>query len=142
MSAPHGIRCNNPGNIRRGQTLWQGEAAQQTDPAFLVFSAPEWGLRAIAKILLSYQLHGLATVRQMIERWAPPEENDTAAYVADVADRVGVLPDDRLTLATDPARMAAMVAAIVRHENGQQPYPDDLIDHAVALAGVVAPSQS
>lgn len=135
---PRGIANCNPGNIRRTQTLWQGEAGQQPDPSFLVFAAPQWGLRAMAKILLSYQLHGLSTVRQMIERWAPATENDTEAYVQDVASAMGLLPDDRVNLASDPVRMAAMVKAIVRHENGQQPYPDDLIDHALALAGVAA----
>lgn len=131
---PRGIRNNNPGNIRRDKTLWQGEASSQTDADFLVFSEALYGLRAIAVILLHYQLLHLATVCQMVSRWAPPGENDTLAYITAVANEIGVDAHEPLDLRAHPAQLAFFVEAIVRHENGQQPYPQDLIARACALA--------
>lgn len=130
---PRGIRNNNPGNIRLGHTMWQGEAANQPDPAFITFTEPVWGLRAIARILYTYQSAGLNTVRKMVGRWAPPSENATDAYVAAVARGMGVGPDDPVDLHT-PGHMVNMVQAIVLHENGEQPYDLDIIERAVALA--------
>lgn len=128
-----GVRLCNPGNIRHSKTLWQGEADLQPDPDFVAFKAPEWGLRAVAKILLTYQRNGLNTVRKIISRWAPPNENDTEAYVRDVSKRVGVNPDEPIDL-TNAHLMCAIVKAVVRHENGQQPYADEVVTKAVALA--------
>ncbi len=128
-----GIRNNNPGNIRHSRVAWQGEADQQLDADLVTFAGPEWGLRAIAKTLLTYQARGLDTVAEMIGRWAPPSENDTAAYAADVARRLGVKADQALDI-TKPDLLARLVAAIVRHENGAQPYAAATIASAVQLA--------
>lgn len=130
---PRGIRLNNPGNIRLGKTLWQGEAEAQPDPSFITFTAPVWGLRAIARVLYHYQAMGLDTVRKMIGRWAPPSENDTEAYVRAVARGVGVNADEPVDLGV-PGHMVNIIQAIVLHENGEQPYDHELIERAVALA--------
>lgn len=137
MTDPRGIRNNNPGNIRKGTDRWNGLAPnnQQTDPAFWIFTQAAWGLRAIAVILLTYQRkHGLKTLRQMIARWAPSEENNTTAYVDDVAHRVGEDPDAEITL--DAVLLRGIVMAIVWHENAEQPYAPEVIDRAMKLAGV------
>lgn len=134
-----GLRNNNPGNLRRGSGPWLGEASAQTDPDFVVFEAPVFGLRALARTLINYQrIHGLRTLREILTRWAPPLENDTAAYVADAAARCGVGADAPISL-DDPSRLAPLVEAIVRHENGVQPYSAAEISEALALAGL-APS--
>ena len=83
-SCDRGFRNNNPTNIRLGAP-WQGMSPTQTDGSFVQFIAPQWGIRAAAKILLHYQAEGFNTVRQIINHWAPPNENDTDAYIADVA---------------------------------------------------------
>jgi hypothetical protein len=129
-----GLRNNNPGNIRRGGERWQGLApdSAQTDPAFWRFLAPEWGIRAIVRILRTYQARGLVTVRGIIGRWAPPTENDTDAYVAAVARQLNVSPDDVLTLTGD--QLITLVKAIIRHENGIQPYSDATITRGIELA--------
>ncbi len=109
-------------------------ADQSSDPRFVVFSAPIWGLRALAKVLLSYQRkYGLNTPAKIIGRWAPPSENDTGSYARQVARALGVGVDDVVDL-QDANLLARIVSAIVGHENGQQPYPDDLIEQAVRLA--------
>lgn len=129
-----GIRNRNPGNIRRSSDRWKGLAPLQSDPAFFVFEAPIWGLRATAVILRSYQRrHGLKTLTQIIGRWAPATENDTAAYVKAVARTVHVSPRATLDL-QEGSTLRDLIAAIIRHENGVQPYDIDTIDAAIDLA--------
>jgi hypothetical protein len=131
-----GLRNANPGNIRHSSTTWQGQAAEQPDPAFVTFKSPTWGIRAIAKILLTYQAKGLETVRQMILRWAPPTENDTEAYIRSVALHMGVDPDQEISFQGRPDLMLSMVEAIIRHENGSQPYSAAELKAGLLLAGV------
>lgn len=135
MALPRGIRNNNPGNIDRTAERWQGMAADQSsDPRFVVFEAPVWGLRALAKVLLSYsRKYGLRTPEAIVGRWAPPTENDTGAYARQVAKALGVGVSDAVDL-EDAGTLAVLVAAIVTHENGQLPYTSALIAQAVALA--------
>lgn len=125
-----GIRNNNPGNIRLG-TNWKGLAAQQTDGAFAQFTSPEYGIRAMTKILRTYMgAYGLRTVAGIISRWAPPNENDTTSYIETVARAVGKPASAPLT----DADLVPLIAAIIRHENGVQPYPENVIRNGVAMA--------
>lgn len=121
MSMTRGERNNNPGNIRRTPVDWKGEISG-TDKAFETFATPAEGIRALAKLLKNYQrVYGLNTVREIITRYAPASENNTAAYIRAVAARIGVGPDDRIDT-TNPDQLAALVAAIVTHENGRNIY--------------------
>lgn len=115
FGGPRGIRNNNPGNIKRTGDQWQGMAADQPDPVFVTFIAPEWGFRAMTRILRGYAAAGAHTVRAIINRWAPPSENITSAYVDDVAKRLGVGPDDPIDL---DAVLPGLLQAIALHENG------------------------
>lgn len=77
-----------------------------------------WGIRALAKVLLTYEdRHGLHTIRQLIDRWAPPIENDTSAYVDGVASDMMVNPDEPINL-HQLDKLTCMVRAISHHENG------------------------
>ena len=49
-----GLRNNNPLNIRRNSTKWQGLAEEQKDKEFFTFVAPEWGYRAALRTLRNY----------------------------------------------------------------------------------------
>ncbi len=142
---PRGIRNFNPGNIRHAKgTRWQGMSANQNDSAFVQFTGPQWGIRAIARTLITYQdKHALRTIRQIISRWAPPSENNTESYIRQVDARVGVAPDARIDV-YDYRTMRTLVEAIVRHENGPGPLPEGswygegLINEGLHLAGIVA----
>lgn len=141
MSVPRGIRNHNPGNIRRSADPWQGLAKDQNDDAFFQFAEPKWGIRALARVLISYQdRHGLRTVRAIISRWAPPVENKTSSYIDHVAHRLGVGADDPLDI-HDYRVLRGLVEAIIAHENGQQPYTDAQIDAGLVLAGVEPPER-
>lgn len=124
-----GLRNNNPGNIRRGNG-WQGLRPVQTDTAFDQFITAEWGIRALARVLKNYYAQGLTTVRAIINRYAPPSENITTAYVDAVAKSLGVGPDEKINLNT---HLFALIAAIIKHENGIQPYATMTISNGIAL---------
>lgn len=128
-----GIRNNNPGNIRKTGIKWQGMApeSEQTDKDFVVFTAPKWGIRAMARDLKTDYAQGQRTVRALINEWAPPVENNTSAYVDAVSRALGVKPDDTLTLST---HLEPLVRAIILHENAVQPYSDETIREGIALA--------
>lgn len=138
VNAPRGIRNNNPGNIRKSADKWQGMSAQQTDTAFVQFTAPVYGLRALAKLLLNYQAkYGLSTVRAIISRWAPPSENNTAAYINAVTAAMGQGADIAMDLYAKPELLAKLMRAIVAHENGaswRDYYADSLYAQAINLA--------
>jgi len=53
---PRGARLHNPGNIRHARgVIWQGQAEGQPDSDFVAFKAPEWGIRAMCRVLITYQ---------------------------------------------------------------------------------------
>ncbi|PHM36203.1 structural protein [Xenorhabdus mauleonii] len=127
-----GTRNHNPGNIRHGDK-WQGLRDTQTDKDFCQFIAPEWGIRAMLKILRTYERkYGYNTIRQMIARWAPPNENDTEGYIAFVCGKVGINSSAVIDVDNEPT-MRKLVKAIIHMENGQQPYSDAVIARAFAL---------
>lgn len=132
MGASRGIRNNNPGNIVRTTERWQGMSADQSgDSRFVVFDSPVYGIRALARVLRKYNAAGLNTVQAIINRWAPPVENDTSAYARAVATALGVTPTQPLTL-TDSV-MGGLIAAIIKHENGSQPYSGELIVQGIQM---------
>jgi hypothetical protein len=142
VSQPRGIRSHNPGNIDHNPAnRWQGLADPPIEqgvakPRFARFVAPEWGIRAIARLLITYQdRHGLNTVRGLIDRWAPPVENNTVAYQNAVARKLGVGVTDAINVHDYPV-MRELVLAIIRHENGVQPYSAAVIDQGLLLAGI------
>lgn len=139
---PRGIRNHNPGNIRRSSDPWQGLAERQGDVEFFTFKSPIYGIRALARTLITYQdKHGLRTIHQIIGRWAPPVENNTNAYVRAVAEATDLDADQMLDL-HDFDYLFPLTKAIIKHENGQQPYSDVEITKALVLAGVEPKQQS
>ncbi len=131
---PRGIRNNNPLNLRASHIAWRGEV-DGSDPGFATFDNALDGIRAGCRVLLNYQrLHGDKTLAQIIARFAPPADgNDTSAYLAHVAQALGVSPDQPIDL-HDPTILAALCRAIIRQEEGEQPYPPEIIAQAVAAA--------
>jgi hypothetical protein len=115
-----GLRNNNPGNIRHGID-WDGLSTDQgSDSEFAQFISPEYGIRAMFKILKTYDTkYNLATIEGIIARWAPPSENDTEAYIAFIENYTGLVRDVDLV----EGDMPSVVMGIIHMENGEQPYP-------------------
>lgn len=127
MAKSRGYRNNNPGNIRINGDKFQGEVIPSQDKEFKQFESMSYGYRAIFKILRNYQInYKLNTIRQMISRWAPKNENDTANYISFVSERSGISADDPIR--TDNREMMIrMVAAMSRVENGIDADMSDVI---------------
>lgn len=119
--SPRGIRNNNPGNIRLGNTVWEGQKTEQADTSFVEFSDPVMGLRALMRILLNYYTkYGLDTVQSIINRWAPPHENPTDHYIYNVAKHLAVKRSDPLPVGSRDI-LVNLAAAMVLQENGLPP---------------------
>lgn len=128
-----GIRNNNPGNLEFSKTNpWVGQTGD--DGRFAKFETPEHGIRALGRNLLSYQRQGIDTVSDIINRWAPPSDNNnTDAYIQAVCAQLGVTADQQLD-ASNPDTLKALCAAIIQHENGSQPYSDQQLATGVSAA--------
>lgn len=113
-----GLRNNNPGNIRRSRVRYKGEVRPSRDPDFKEFSSMAYGYRAMFVLLDTYRSrYGLSTIRQMLNRYAPPEENFTEGYVRFVADYSGVMPDESVDTRAE-MDMIPIVSAMSKIENG------------------------
>lgn len=129
-SGTRGIRNNNPGNIdHSAANPWQGELP--VDPLiekrFCRFDTPENGIRALCKVLLSYQRkYGLKTIEAIINRWAPPVENDTKSYIASVEILTGTPAGADVDLGR-LSLLKAVAKAIIHHENAGYEYPDAVL---------------
>ena len=119
--ATRGIRNNNIGNIRVSKDQWEG--ATGDDGAFVTFDSPDSGVRALAKNLMSYGRQGYDSIEKIINRWAPPNENDTAAYIQSVSSATGIPPTQSIDL-TDPDVLASLSEAIGFHETGSRYDPE------------------
>ena len=136
MRKSRGFRNNNPLNIRRGASHWVGQCEVQTDKAFVQFTSMAYGYRAAWKVLSSYyrRFHTLEkrpfNVRNIISRWAPPSENDTASYVRKACQRAGLDPDFPVLFWAD---LRKLIKAMSWIESRFQP-ADELLEEARALS--------
>ena len=114
-----GLRNCNPGNIRRSRVRYKGEVLPSHDKEFKQFCSMAYGYRAMFVLLDSYRSkYGLCTIRQMLNRYAPPSENFTEGYIRFVASRTGIAPNEIVN--TRAARdMVPIVAAMSEIENGK-----------------------
>ncbi len=137
MAVSRGIRNNNPGNIDYNPANnWQGQLPRDksTEPRFCRFDTPENGIRALGKLLQTYQRkYGLKTVKAIINRWAPSIENNTDAYVKSVETYTKTERGAEIDLRRHET-LKGMVKAIIRHENSNYEYPDSVLDEGVRRA--------
>lgn len=129
---PRGIRNNNPGNLKDFGFAWKGKTGN--DGVMAVFDTAENGIIQLMKQLIRNQeRRGLDTVAAQIASWAPPVENDTRAYQAAVARALGLAADAPIDV-RKLKTLTVLARAIIRHENGVDPYPDALIAAAASAA--------
>ena len=113
-----GIRNKNPGNLDKGDA-WQGLDPEGKDPRFCVFKEMKYGIRALIKTLITYTTkRGCKTVRDIINRWAPSNENNTQAYIESVAKAINKEPDEVLDF-SNTSLYLEIAKAIAKHENGK-----------------------
>lgn len=115
-----GLRNNNPLNIEKtkGGNPWQGEIVPSKDKRFAQFNTMAYGYRAAFKLLNNYQRnYGISTIRKIINRWAPSNENHTDQYIKTVSTRSGIQADSHIDT-TNKDIMIPIVAAMSFVENG------------------------
>lgn len=120
-----GAGITNYGNIRP-----EGKST-----GFQTYATPEEGLAAIDKNLQAYGKKGVNTLEGVISRWAPPNENDTPALIANASKRLGLDPKQTLDL-SNPAVRQAVGTAIMLQEHGNK------IFAAPAAATATAPTET
>lgn len=126
---PRGIRNKNPGNIEDNGTQWRGRLGN--DGRFIIFDKPEHGIRAIARILNTYQSkYNITTLEGIINRWAPPHENNTDAYISHAEKSLKISRHTPIGF----QHYEPLIKVIIKHENGVQPYSDEVIRNGIAAA--------
>ena len=96
-------------------------AEAQTDQAFVQFKSLKWGWRAAFYLLTRtyYHKYRLYTIRSIVNKWAPPSENNSKAYVENVSRLTGIDPDEALGIPSEkPQRWIALGVAMAIQENG------------------------
>lgn len=117
---PRGYRNNNPLNVRyNAANKWLGKYTPNTDGAFEQFKTMAYGYRCALYLLRKYiTRYGCNTVRKIIQKWAPPTENNTQAYIQHVCEIAG-LNADKAVNAADEDTLTRMAYAMSIIENGQ-----------------------
>lgn len=113
------IRNNNPGNLVITGIDWDGKipVTQNTDGKFEQFQYYWQGVRAMIKdIINDITQDGANSIRALILRYAPPEENSTNQYIDFVAEQTGFGADQKLDV--DASALYTLVSALVLYETG------------------------
>jgi hypothetical protein len=137
---PRSVRNFNPGNLEHSSIEWLGLASpaemtaeQRAEQRFCVFRAAKWGFRALALDLFTSWTKGRRTVREIVGRFALPNENDTKAYVDAVSSALNVSPAEPLHL-DDDAQLPALAREISVHEAGGWFFDDGDLAEGVQMA--------
>lgn len=107
-------RNNNPGNLEFGNFA-KSQGAIGSDGRFAVFPTYDAGRAAKETLLFESPSYRDRTISSAINRYAPPSENNTSAYVNAVAGAIGVDPSTPLSQLT-PQQRAVMLDAMQRVE--------------------------
>ena len=122
-----GFRNNNPGNIEKHES-WIGLSKKQTDKRFATFTHIEYGIRAMGKILDTYKnKYHITSVKGIVTRWAPKNENNAEKYTQFVKQYI----DKRCSSCYAINRKIYIIQAIIKYENGFQPFNYNFIYHCI-----------
>ena len=122
-----GYRNNNPCNIRISTDKFQGEVQPSADKEFKQFETMAYGYRAAFRVIRTYiNNYKCDTIRKIISRFAPTNENHTENYIRVVSERSGIPADDPI-YADSREMMIRIVAAMSYVENGREAVMSDVI---------------
>jgi hypothetical protein len=105
--------------------------AQSPDSSFEVFLAPEYGVRAMIKLLTGYIKEGNNTISKIISKYAPRNENNTDSYIQRVSKTIGVRKNRKLKPTKDTLRL--LVLSMSKFENGGNYVTNALFEQAYAM---------
>ena len=122
-----GYRNNNPCSIRISTDKFQGEVQPSADKEFKQFETMAYGYRAAFRVIRTYiNNYKCDTIRKIISRFAPTNENHTENYIRVVSERSGIPADDPI-YADSREMMIRIVAAMSYVENGREAVMSDVI---------------
>lgn len=122
-----GFRNHNPGNLKAAPNS-TGKRGK-----FSTFASDDDGLSAMARQLMLYGDRGNNTPGGIIHTYAPSSENNTRAYIDDVTSRTRYGADQRLDL-HNPEVLKTLMASMIQHEQGSQPYTEEQLKKAIQSA--------
>lgn len=122
-----GFRNHNPGNLKAAPNS-TGKRGK-----FSTFASDDDGLSAMARQLMLYGDRGNNTPGGIIQTYAPSSENNTRAYIDDVTSRTRYGADQRLDL-HNPEVLKTLMASMIQHEQGSQPYTEEQLKKAIQSA--------
>lgn len=117
--AADGTALNNPGNLSSWFGVPQANVRMNngTMRKFAQFPSVEAGIAALGDQLRLYQNRDhIDTLRGIIGKYSPANENDTKQLIANAERTTGYKADDHLNL-NDSAVLSRVLAAILRNEN-------------------------
>jgi hypothetical protein len=128
----------NPLNLRSSPQKFIGEVQPSPNPSFKAFQSFPYGIRAAAKVLLTYyREYGLNSIDKIIQRWAPTSDgNNTEAYKAAVAASMGIGITDAFRVA-DQAELTLLISSMAPQENPVQFSPSDLTQGVAMALGII-----
>ncbi|WP_439597995.1 hypothetical protein [Falsiroseomonas sp.] len=130
-SLPRGLRNNNPLNLMWHPAQLAENPGLTSDGRFGVYPSMEAGIAQSIRQMQLNARRGDDTLARMVSRWAPPGENNTAAYIAAVSRATGLAPDARLDM-NNPAVLRSLVMAMAVQENGRG-LDAGVVDRGVAM---------
>ena len=134
---PLGIRNFNPGNLRKPSgDPFLGTSGM--DSGYLTFSDPNYGLRALARNLMTYQdEYGIDNVNSLVDRYAPPSDNPEKSrenFKLALSNILGINPDEQFNI---KEKMPQLMEGIIKFENkNQMPYSSDQLSTAIDSASI------
>lgn len=140
MNAPRGIRNRNPLNlVYLPPVQWQGLDDPPSDGRMCRFVSDQMGIRAAALQVRTYRTrYRLQSISEIVNRWAPPTENNSRAYAKTVADYLGQSVNYAPNV-DDADELERLLRGMSIVENGHGPldgewYPDLVWQQGVRLA--------
>ena len=117
------IAKNNIFNIRANGAKWIGQTG--ANKGFAEFDNREHGIRAWLVLMRTYRKkYDRATIRTIVERFAPPKENDTEKYIRFCEQQTGLGAETRLMFDNDYCLLGK---ALARMETGSNVIPSEIL---------------
>ncbi|MDM3377208.1 hypothetical protein OGV37_20355 [Citrobacter sp. Cb010] len=116
-------RFNNPGNLRWAEGY---ETSNTKSGKFAVFPTLDEGVLAATKQLQIYGQRGTNTVRDIVSKWAPSNENNTEEYIRHVVRSTKFNENEKLNL-NDPYVLAKLISAMALKEGAGSRVTEDRV---------------
>jgi hypothetical protein len=117
------IGQNNPFNLRDYNQNWEGQTG--ATEGFVDYEDERSGVRAADKLLENYGKQGVATIRDIVSKFAPANENDTEAYINFVSEQTGIPSEQPIDMG-NAADRRKVLAAMGQMESGYKTDADEI----------------